>query len=600
MSDATTSLVILGCVVALFVWNRLPVGAVAVLAGLSLYATGLLSAEEAIAGFGDPVVVFIAALFVVSEGIDAAGVTTWVGQQLLARIGDKPRTALTLVMLLAAVMSALITLNGAAAALLPMVVVIALKLGVAPARMLMPMAFAGSSGSLLVLTASPINVLVSDASDAAGAGGFSFLEFAIIGIPLVGATALTCLMLGDRVIPDRSSRQVPPDLSGYAVTLAEQYDLTDGFYRLRVREHSPLVGVPADSLDLTDHPGLVLLGVQRGAWPCPVGDTLRTDDVLSITGPSAEVSHLAQTKVLAVAMRPVTRDSGELITREMGVAELVVPPQSPLVGETVFPGQARGPEIVILGVRRLGEERGARSTELHEGDSLLVQGSWEAVQALTEDRDVLVVNSPDLVRRQTAPLDFRAWRSISVLGAMIVVLALGLMPPATAGLAAAVAMVLLKVISSAQGYRAVSWQTVVLIGGLIPLSTAIQESGAADQISDVLLRVVGDAPPVVLALAVFVLTAALGQFISNTATVLILLPVVVTAAESAGVSPQPLLMTLAVAGSASFLTPVATPANMMVMGPAGYRFGDYWRLGLPMLGVWLLLCLTIVPLVWPF
>ncbi len=600
MSDAGISLAVLAAVIALFVWNRLSVGLVAIGAGMALYAGGVLTADQALAGYGDQVVIFIAALFVVSEGIDAAGVTTWVGQALLARIGDRPRIALATILLLAAVMSALITLNGAAAALLPMVVVIAMRLGVAPARMLMPMAFAGSSGSLLVLSASPINVIVSDASRDAGAGGFSFLEFGIVGVPLVLVTAVACLLLADRVLPERSSALVPPDLSDYAGTLATQYDLTDGFYRLRVREHSMLVGTASRDVDLSSYPGLTLLGVQRGTAPAHPVEELRADDVLIVTGPSEAVSRLVQTKVLAVAMTPVTGSSGELISREMGVAELVVPPLSSLVGETVFPGQARGPEIVVLGVRRRGQERGARTTEVEEGDVLLVQGSWQAVEALSTDRDVLVVNSPDLVRRQAAPLDARARRAVAVLAAMVVLLALGLVPPAVAGLLAAGAMVLLRVISAPQAYRAVSWQTVVLIGGLIPLSTAIRASGAADDISDVLLAVVGDAHPLVLLLAVFALTATLGQFISNTATVLILLPVVVTAAASSGVSPQPLLMTLAVAGAASFLTPVSTPANMMVMGPAGYRFGDYWRLGLPMLLLWLAICLLVVPLVWPF
>ena len=318
-----------------------------------------------------------------------------------------------------------------------------------------------------------------------------------------------------------------------------------------------------------------------------------------MTGPSEEVSRLAIDNVLAVAMRPVTLETGELVSRELGVVELVVPPRSPLVGETVFPGMARGPELVILGVRRLGEERGARSTTLQEGDALLVHGSWSAVDQLVEHRDVLVVNSPDLVRRQAVPLGSKAPRAIGVLVVMIALLALGVVPPAIAGLGAAVAMVLLGVIGSAQAYRAVSWQTVVLIGGLIPLSVAIQQSGAADLLADGLLAVIGDGHPLLVLVAVFALTAALGQFISNTATVLIVLPVAVAAATESGVSPLPVLMVLAVAGAASFLTPVATPANMMVMAPGGYRFGDYWRLGLPLLLVWLAVSLVVIPLVWP-
>jgi di/tricarboxylate transporter len=209
------------------------------------------------------------------------------------------------------------------------------------------------------------------------------------------------------------------------------------------------------------------------------------------------------------------------------------------------------------------------------------------------------VNSPDLVRRQTVPLGAKAGTAIAILAVMIVLLAADLVPPAVAGLGAATAMVLFRVISSGQAYRAVSWQTVILIGGLIPLSTAIETSGAADRIAERLIALVGEGHPLLVLVALFVLTATLGQFISNTATVLIVIPIALAAAHESAVSPLPILMMVAVAGAGSFLTPVATPANMMVLSPGGYRFGDYWRLGLPLILTWLVLALLIVPRVWP-
>ena len=599
MDHATISLLILGAVIVLFVWNRLPVGAVAVLASLSLYATGVLSVDQALSGFGDLVVVFIASLFVVSEGIDSAGVTTWAGQWLLSVIGDRPRVALVAVMATAAVMTALITLNGAAAALIPMVVVIAMRLGIAPGRMLLPMAFAGSAGSLLILTASPVNVLIAGAATDAGTSGFSFFSFTIVGVPLVVVTIALAAFLAPRVLPVRVSASQPPDLSSYGATIAEHYELVDGFYRLRIREQSPLVGSSHDALDLSGYDGVQLIAVQRGPDPVLGESVLLADDVLVVTGAPDEVSRAVGDLVLAVAMRPVTATTGELISREVGVAELVVPPRSPLVGETMFPGMARGSELVVLAIRRRGRERGGEPTVIAEGDSILVHGSWDAVDALVEHRDVLVVNSPDLVRRQTVPLGAKAGTAIAILAAMVVLLAADLVPPAVAGLGAATAMVLFRVISSGQAYRAVSWQTVVLIGGLIPLSTAIETSGAADRIAERLIALVGAGHPLLVLVALFVLTAALGQFISNTATVLIVIPIALAAAHESAVSPLPILMTVAVAGAGSFLTPVATPANMMVLSPGGYRFGDYWRLGLPLLVAWLALALLIVPRVWP-
>ena len=599
MDHATTSLLILATVIVLFIWNRLPVGVVAIGASLSLYATGVLSVDQALSGFGDLVVVFIASLFVVSEGIDSAGVTTWAGQWLLSVIGDRPKVALVAVMAMAAVMTALITLNGAAAALIPVVVVIAMRLGLAPGQMLLPMAFAGSAGSLLVLTGSPVNVLIADAAAHAGTTGFSFFSFTIVGVPLVIVTIALAAFLAPRLLPVRVSASQPPDLSNYGATMAEHYELVDGFFRLRIRDQSPLVGTPHNAVDLSAYDGVALIAMQRGLEPV-LGDTmLLVDDVLVLTGAASEISQAVVDLVLAVTMRPVTATTGELISREVGVAELIVPPRSPLVGETMFPGMARSADLVILGIRRRGRERGAEPTVVEEGDSLLVHGSWDAVDALVEHRDVLVVNSPDLIRRQTVPLGAKAGTAIAILTVMIVLLAADLVPPAVAGLGAAAAMVLFGVISSGQAYRAVSWQVVILIGGLIPLSTAIETSGAADRIAERLIAVVGSGHPLLVLVALFLLTAGLGQFISNTATVLIVIPIALAAAHESAVSPLPILMTVAVAGAASFLTPVATPANMMVQSPGGYRFGDYWRLGLPLLAAWLVVALLVIPRVWP-
>ncbi len=600
MSPSTTSLVVLLATIVLFVWNRLPVGAVAVLTALALYATGLVDAGTALAGFGDPVVVFIASLFVVSEALDATGVTTWAGQRLVAVVGDGPIRVLVAVLGLCALLTAVITLNGSVAALLPMVLVLALKIGTPPSRMLMPMAFAGSAGSLLALTGSPVNVIVSEAAQNAGAPAFGFFAYAAVGLPLVIGTIALAVLLGPRVLPDRQSAQPPRDLSRHASHLAEHYELHEGFYRLRVRPGSPLLGTVTSDLDPTAVAEVSLIGLQSAAghrWGAT--HAVEAGDVLVVRGDPAEVSRLVVEQVLSVEMTPLTTATGELVTRDVGVSEVVVPPRSPLVGEVAFPGQLRSAELVILSIRRLGQDVGARSVELAPGDSLLLHGTWASIDELVHDRDVLLVDSPDLVRRQAVPLGARSGFAIAVLLVMVVLLALAVVPPAIAGLGAATAMVLLRVVTVNQAYRSVSWQTVVLIGGLIPLSTAIQTSGAADVVAGRLIDVVGAGRPYVLLVALFVLTAVLGQVVSNTATVLIVVPIAVAAAQETGVSVLPVLMIVAVAGAGALLTPIATPANMMVMGPGGYRFGDYWRLGLPVMLLWLAVGLVVIPFVWP-
>jgi di/tricarboxylate transporter len=532
---------------------------------------------------------------VVSEGIDASGLTGWAGQVLVDKSGAGHVRLLVTVCATSAAAAALITPNGAVATLLPIAMVLAARTDRAPSRLLMPLTFAGAAGALLTLTGSPVNVIVSETAQDATGRGFGYFSFAAVGVPLVVGTIALSAFLAPRVLPVRVSVLAPPDLSGYADVLAAQYDLDRGFYRLRIRARSPLIGVTTESIDLSNYPGVAITAAQRST-PNP---QLHENDILIITGPSRQISHLALTHKLAIAMRPAIAPDGALVTSEMGVAEVVIPPRSPLVGQSVFPGMQRSSDLVILAIRHLGRDPGPGHTVLTDGDALIVHGAWPAIEQLVNDRDVLLVDSPDLIRRQAAPLDGRAIRAGCVLTGMIILLALGITPPAVAALLAAIAMVVLRVITPPQAIRAISWEIVILIGGLIPLSVALQHTGAAEQIARVLVDVVGTNPYLLL-LGLFILTAALGQIISNTATVLIVAPIAVVAAQTAEVSVRPLLMLVAVAGAASFLTPIATASNMMVMEPGGYRFGDYWKLGLPLVAVWLAVALAIIPLVWPF
>jgi di/tricarboxylate transporter len=288
-----------------------------------------------------------------------------------------------------------------------------------------------------------------------------------------------------------------------------------------------------------------------------------------------------------------------LLTRRSGVAEVVIPPRSELVGDTVFPGMVTDSgDLVVLAVRRQGEDLGPGETALAEGDTLLLRGTWAALDVQLEHPGLLVVDTPDFVRRQAVPLGHGAERAIAVLAVMVILLVTGAVPAVVAGLLAASAIVLLGLLSIEQAYRSVSWTTVVLVGGMISLSTAMIETGAAEDLADVLVGLVGDAGPHALLLALFLITAALGQLISNMATALIVIPIGLSAAAEMDISAEPVLMALAVSAAASFLTPVATPANLMVMRPGGYRFGDYWKLGLPLLALFGVVAIFLVPVFW--
>jgi di/tricarboxylate transporter len=600
MSHAATTFLVLAVVVVLFVWNRLAVELVAIGSALALYFTGVLTLEQILSGFGNATVVFIATLFVVSEGLDATGVTTWAGQELNTRAGESRSRLLVLMMALVAFLTALISLNGAVAALLPVVVLMAVRRG-PPSQLLLPLVFAAHAGSLLTLTGTPVNVLLSNVAVDAGYAHFGFFEFAYVGIPLLLGTMAIVLLFGEKLLPNRHARVAPSDLSAHARTLMQQYALTDGPFRLTVQSSSPCLGQAPASLDLSKYPGVTLVGAQthRGSDRADV-NALEPLDVLVVRGKADDVRRFSADRGLSLHSASIDESGDRLFTAESGVAEIVIPPRSNLIGDRVFPGMlSDSGDLVILAIQRHGKDV-TKETSLAAGDTLLARGTWSALDRRLGGPDVLIVDQPDLVRRRTTPLGARAWTAILVLIGMVLLLATNALPEVVAGLLAACAMIVLRLVTLEQAYKAISWTTVILVAAMMPLSAAMRESGAAEMIARTLVQAVGNAGPYALLVGLFLLTASLGQLISNMATALIVSPIAISAATGLGVSARPLLMTIAVSAAASFLTPVATPVNLMVQHPGGYRFGDYWKLGLPLLLWFLVVSVVLVPLFWPF
>jgi di/tricarboxylate transporter len=601
LNDIWIMFAIIVAIVVLFAWDRIPVVIVALGTALALYATGVLNLSQSLAGLGDPAVIFIASLFVVSAGLDATGVTAWAGQFLIARAGNSRTRLMVVMLLLIGVLTALISVNGAVAALLPVVVVTAIRLGRPTSQLLMPLVFGSHAGSMLALTGTPVNVLVSEAAQHAGLAPFGYFEFTIIGIPLMAGTILIIVLFGERLLPKRSGRTIPADLSRHARTLVEQYSLEETLFQLRVRETSPFVGMAQSAIDLSAYPGVSVVALRGAEGPLQQAD-LTAGDMLIVRGDASVVASLAADKHLA--FRSDEAEDGvtdTLFNRTFGLAEVMIPPRSVFVGESVFPGMVTpSGDLVILAVQRRGEDRGPSETILVAGDTLLLQGTWKALDEHLADPDVLVINSPDVVRRQAVAMGAGAKQAIAVLAAMVVLLATGLLPAVVVGLLAAIAMVVLNLVRVEDAYRSINWTTVILIGAMTPLSTAMAETGAAQMLADGLVRMVGDAGPYALLAGLFLLTAILGQLISNTATALIIIPIAVAAAADLHISARPVLMSVTVAAAGAFLTPVATPVNLMVMGPGGYKFGDYWKLGLPLL-IWFFVVATfIVPVFWSF
>ncbi len=608
MSPLALIAVILIVAIVLFVWNKVPAVVVAILVCLSLWASGLLSLNQALEGFGDPVVIFLVTLFVVTSALEVTGVIAWAGQCLINGAGQTSRFRLLfLTMSLVALLSALIGTSGAVAALLPVMVVTAVRLKRKSSQLLQPLAFAAHAGSMLALTGAPVNILVSDAAMDAGAAGFGLFEFALVGLPLLAGSMAIILLFGERLLPQKNGATIPADFSQHARTLVEHYGVADNLHRLRVRATSPFVSRDSSLIDLKGYEGIHVLAVHEGDNAQPIRRNIAENDHIIMRGHLDVVAKFATDWDLSFRAYK-ERSDDFLFNHQSGLAEVVIPPRSDLIGQSAFPGMVtESGDLVVLAIQRGSMTVGAGfaqeregSLQLQAGDTMLLQGTWKALDVRLNDPDVLVVSSPELVRRQAVTMSADAKKAILVLILMIMLLATGIVPPAVAGMLAAGTIVLSGILTAEQAYRAIAWTTVILVAAMKPLATAMLGTGAAQVMSEQLLAIAGERSPTMLLACLFLVTAALGQFISSTAAALVVIPIGIAGAAGMGISPQPVLMCIGAASEAAFLTPVAAPANAMIMGPGGYTFRDYWPLGLPLLAWFFVVSVFYVPLIWSF
>lgn len=599
MQQSTIVLIIIGVGVFLFIWNRFPTVVVGILMILSFFLSGVLELREAVSGFGDPVVVMLFGLFVVAAGLESAGVTTWAGQKLVEASKGNVRKALLYLFLTASLMTAVIGFIATCAALIPVTVVLAIRLKIPTSQVMMPLAFTIHAASMLTLLGTPINVIALDAAQNVGEN-INFFEFGLIGIPLLAGSILIIKLTRKFLLPHRNGEAMPEDFSSYAMTLVQQYRLDDGLHHLIVQPGSPLVG--KSKTDCLPEGNILLKAVQDPKSFAPIQrDEIAAGDILLVRGDAEDTARLAQAFDLGIRSDESDRLGDTLVNRESGLAEVVLPPRSEFIGRTAFPGMATpSGDLMILGIHRGGKDLGIKPVTLRAGDSLLLQGTWKALDQRLSTPQVLAVNSPDIVRRQTVALSGPAKQAISVTIAMVLLLAFGVFPPAIVALICAVAMVLLGVITMPQVYKSVDWNTCLLIGVMIPIATAMQKTGVDTLIAGGLVASIGHLGPLVLLAGLFLATAVLCQFLANTATALVMLPPTVAAAVQLGVSPIPFIIAVAVASQAAFFTPMATPNNLMVLGPGGYKFGDYWKFGLPLFIWWFVATLIFVPLFWKF
>lgn len=600
-------LALLGVAVVMFArgWPRTDAVALIMLAALPL--TGVLTVQEALSGFSDSSVVLVAILFVIGEGLVRTGIAGRLGDWLAARTGGSGVRLMAMLMLAVAALGSMMSSTGVVAIFIPVVLRIAARLRIAPGRLMMPLGFAALISGMMTLVGTPPNLVVNSELLRHGHAGFGFFSFTPFGVPVL-LLGIAYMAVAHRWLSD----EAPPEAArGGGLTLAQlirDYGLAENSWRLRVGQASPLAGRSLAALRLRASHGLNVMAIERpqrfatrvlhaaGEAVPHVGDVL----IVHFTGAEEELRALSG----RLGLHALSFENFDPVRepRPLGLAEVMIPPDSPLCGKSVLEAEFRSAYgLTAIGLRRgraaWGE--GFLEEKLQPGDTLLLTGPWKELRRSQRGkRPFLLLNQPDDLE-ELSPAADRAPHALLSLGVVVALMVSGVVPHAQAALIGGLMMLGFRCIDLDGAYRAIHWPTVVLIGGMLPFSLALQKTGGTALAAEGLVGLMGAAGPHALLASLFAATAVTGLFISNTATAVLMAPVALAVAEEMGLSPYPFAMIVALAASAAFMTPVSSPVNMLVLGPGRYRFGDFVRVGVPFAVLVMALSVALVPLLLP-
>jgi di/tricarboxylate transporter len=490
---------------------------------------------------------------------------------------------------------------------IPVVLGITARLGISPGRLMMPMAFAALFSGMLTLIATPPNLVVNDALRNAGLEPFGFFSITPIGLLALTLGVVYMWTVGSRLLPTHPPKTGTAGRRQTLLELVESYNLMGQLHRLRLDPHSPLIGqTVADALLRTRY-GVTIVGVgQSERFTETVSPALTTTvfhpaDALYVVGPDEAVTTLCAAENLTRLL--IAESQQHSLAQELGLVEVMLPPDSELIGQTLRQAAFRTHHgLTVLGIRRNRQPLPGNliKEKLAFGDTLLVAGSWKQISLLQGDqKHFLVLNLPAELS-EVAPAYRQAPFALAILLIMVLIMAFGVVHNVAAVLLAALAMGLFRCLRMEDAYRSINWPTLVIIAGLLPLARAMEQTGGVMLIADGLVTGLGGFGPLALLAGIFLLAALIGMFISNTATALLVAPIAIAAAQQVGVSPYPFAMTVAIAASAAFATPVSSPVNTLVLAPGGYRFSDFVRVGGPLLLAIMALTLLVAPLLLPF
>ena len=600
-------LAMLTAAIVMFAMNRPRMDAVALIMLTVLPFTGTVTMGQALAGFSDANIILIAALFVIGDGLVRTGVARILGDWLIRTAGNNEIVLLVLLMLIVCGLGSVMSSTAVTAIFIPVALRIAQTTGTSPGQLMMPLSFAALISGMMTLVATAPNLVVNSELVRQGEGGFHFFSFTPFGVPIL-ALGVVYMIFARRWLPTRDSREEPGSGRPRFQTWIDEYQLTDREHRLRVEAKSPLVGQNIGALKLRADFGanIVALERQRGLAKNLILPTATTEiqagDILLIDlfAPSSDLAGLQQR--FALEALPLTGAYFSDRAQEIGMAEVIVLADSDLVGKSVIEAQFRSRfGLTVIGLKRgrTAHERGLLHEPLKIGDTLLLIGLWKAInQVQAGTKDLVLLNLPAEVD-EVLPVAGKAPQAVFCLLLVVGLMISGLVPNVQAALIGCLLMGALRVINLESAYRSIDWKTLVLIVGMLPFSLALQESGGVKLMADGLLAVLGGAGAHAILACLFLVTATLGLFISNTATAVLMAPVALTIAKELHASPYPFAMIVALAASTAFVTPVSSPVNTLVVTPGNYSFGNFVRVGGPFALIVMIVSVLLVPWILP-
>ena len=619
-----TTLIILALSAVFFVNGKLRSDLVALCALVLLIVFNILTPEEALSGFSNPIVIMMVGLFVVGGAIFKTGLAKMISSKILRLAGKSELKLFILIMMVTAFIGAFVSNTGTVALMLPIVVSMAASANISPGRFLMPLAFASSMGGMATLIGTPPNLVVDEELSNAGFTDLSFFSFTPIGVICVLIGLVVLIPLSKFFLVKKEDGKDTKTTTGHSPKeLAKKYQLSDNLYRIQIRPGSRIGGKKLQELNITQAYNLSILEIRRqsssqGRFLKTVDQSLagphtelQENDILYVFGPFEKVNQFAKEQNLELTDTHVSEyvegaEVEKLSVREIGIAEVLLMPDSKLINKAVKDSGFRDKYSVnILGIQRKGEYilNDIKDIKMHAGDILLIQGTWDSIARMSQKQSQWVVLGQPLEEASKVTLDYKAPVAALIMVLMIAAMVFDFIPipPVAAVIIAGILMVLTGCFRNVEeAYKTINWESVVLIAAMLPMSLALEKTGASNLISEKLVSGLGDYGPLVLMAGIYFTTSLLTMFISNTATAVLVAPIALQSAIAINVSPYPFLLAVTVGASMCFASPFSTPPNALVMSAGKYTFMDYVKVGLPLQIVMGIVMVFILPLLFPF